>query len=72
MIMTMGMYIESKLHGYLTVQYKLIRQNIDICTVNRDKKFWWNLVIWGKRYGVIYMGGRQIFEMSHEVHKRGG
>jgi hypothetical protein len=46
--------------------------NIDICTVNRDKKFWLNLVIWGKYYGVIYMGGRQIFESAQEVHKRGG
>jgi hypothetical protein len=35
-------------------QYKLIRRNIDLGTVNRDKKFGWNLVIWGKCYDVIY------------------
>jgi hypothetical protein len=34
--------------------YKLIRQNIDICTVNRDNFFLLNLVIWGTFYGVIY------------------
>jgi hypothetical protein len=27
--------IESKLHGYRSVQYKLTRRDIDICTVNR-------------------------------------
>jgi hypothetical protein len=46
--------IESNLHGYRFVQYKLIRPNIDICTVNRDKKCWLNLFIWGKCYGAIY------------------
>jgi uncharacterized membrane protein len=40
--------------------------------VNRDKKFWWNLVILVTFYMGIYMGGRQIFETSQEVHKRGG
>jgi hypothetical protein len=48
-----------------------MRRNIDICTVNRDKKFWLNLVIWGTFYVGIYMGGRQIFETSQEIHKRG-
>jgi hypothetical protein len=30
--------------------------------------------IWssGEDYMTLYMGGRQIFETSHEVHKRGG
>jgi hypothetical protein len=46
--------VKSKLHGYLTVQYKLIKRNIDIYTVNRDKKFWLNLVIWGRFYDVIH------------------
>jgi hypothetical protein len=46
--------IESKLHGYRFVQYKLTRQNIDICTGNMGKKFWFCSVIWGKCYGVIY------------------
>jgi hypothetical protein len=46
--------IESNLHGYSSIHYKLIRRNIDICTVNRDKKFWLNLVIWGKFYDVIH------------------
>jgi hypothetical protein len=32
--------------------YKLTRRNIDIRTVNKDTKFWWNLVIWGTFYGV--------------------
>jgi hypothetical protein len=39
---------------YSSIHYKLIRQNIDICTVNRDKKFWWDLVIWGTLYDVIH------------------
>jgi hypothetical protein len=29
-------------------------ENIDICTVNRDRKFWLNLVIWGRLYDVIH------------------
>jgi hypothetical protein len=46
--------IESNLHGYQFFQYKLISRNIDICTVNKDKKFWLNLVIWGRFYDVIH------------------
>jgi hypothetical protein len=46
--------IESNLHGYQSIHYKLIRQNIDNGSPNKDKTFWWNLVIWGKCYGVIY------------------
>ena len=42
--------IESKLHQYRSIHYKVMRRNIDICTVNRDKKFRLNLVIWGKFY----------------------
>ena len=38
--------------------------------VNKDKKFGLNLVIWGKFYEVIYMGGRQILNRQEEVHKR--
>jgi hypothetical protein len=33
---------------------KLSDANKDICTVNRDKKFWLNLVIWGTFYDVIH------------------
>ena len=31
-----------------------MRQNIDICTVNRDKKFGCDLDIWGKFYRVVH------------------
>ena len=31
---------ESNLHRYRSVEYKLIRQNIDIGTLNRDEIFW--------------------------------
>jgi hypothetical protein len=31
-----------------------IRRNIDICTVNRDKKFGLNLVILGRFYDIIH------------------
>jgi hypothetical protein len=31
-----------------------------------------NLVICGKHSMGIYLGGRQVFETSQEVHKRGG
>jgi hypothetical protein len=30
-----------------------MRGNIDLRTVNKDKKFWLNLVIWGKFYGDV-------------------
>ena len=38
-----------------------MRRNIDICTVNREKKFGLNLVIWGKFYEVV-MGWQADFE----------
>jgi hypothetical protein len=54
-------YIESNLHGYRSIHYKLTRRNIDICTVNnKGKKFWLDLVIWEKCYGVIH-GGQADF-----------
>ena len=51
---------------------KLTRRNIDICTLNRDKKLWLNLVIWGKFYEDVY-GWQADFESPGrgEVHKRG-
>jgi hypothetical protein len=63
-------FIESKVHGYRAICYKLIRRNIDICTVNRDKKFWLNLVIWGRFYDVIH-GWQADFRNVTRGTKRG-
>ena len=38
-----------------------MRRNIDIGTLNKDKKFWLNLDIWGKFYEVVY-GWQANFE----------
>jgi hypothetical protein len=53
--------IESNLHGYRSVEYKLIRRNIDIGTLNRGKKFRCIVVIWGKFYEHI-QGWQANFE----------
>jgi hypothetical protein len=36
------------------VQYKLIKRNVDNGSLNKDKKVWLNLVIWGTSYGDIH------------------
>ena len=44
---------------WVLIQYKLTVRNIDIYTVNRDKKFWLNLV--------IYVGGRGTFRIARNI-----
>jgi hypothetical protein len=50
------------LHGYRSDQYKLIRRNLNIGTLNRDKKFQCYLFIWGKFYDDI-QGWQANFEL---------
>jgi hypothetical protein len=44
------------------IEYKLIGRNIDIGTLDRDKKFQCYLVIWGKFYEVV-QGWQADFEL---------
>ena len=42
-----------------------------LCIVNKDKKFWCDLIIWGELYGDVHiMDDRQISESPQEVHKK--
>jgi hypothetical protein len=53
------------------VKYCKIPYNLN--PVNKDKKFWCDLIIWGELYGDVHiMDDRQISESPQEVHKRGG
>jgi hypothetical protein len=59
-------------HGYWSIYYKLTRRNIDIGTLNRDKKFQCILVIWGKFYEDI-QGWQADFRIATRgAYKRGG
>jgi hypothetical protein len=51
--MTMGMYwIEPPWISICSVQTYQTKYRY-LYTVNRDKTFWWNLVIWGRFYDLV-------------------